>query len=308
MKTLHIGKTGMVTTRMAYGCMGIAYGWEPEKVTEDDKKRGRKAVIAAWEAGYRLFDHADIYCAGMCESIFAGALKEVPEMRREILVSTKCGIIFGGNPSPDSPGRYDFSANHIMKSCELSLKRLGIETIDIYHLHRPDILMDPDEVLGAFTTLYRQGKVRSFAVSNFLPSTVEALQSRLPWPLAANQVEIHPGRLDCFVDGTLDQCLTMGMTPLAWSPLGGGRYANGEGNDAKDRNLIKVLDATAKNYGVSRGVLTLAWLMRHPAKIIPLVGSANPKNILEMAKADEVEVAREDWYRIYVAARGEEMP
>jgi len=308
MKTIHVGRTGMMTTRMAYGCMGIAYGWEPDKVTADDRRKGRQAVIAAWEAGYRLFDHADIYCAGVCEEIFAGALKEVPGMRREILVSTKCGILFGGNPDPDSPGRYDFSAPHIVKSCELSLKRLGIETIDIYHLHRPDILMDPDEVLSAFSGLYRQGKVRAFAVSNFLPSTVTVLASRLPWPLVANQVEIHPGRLDCFVDGTLDQCLALGMSPLAWSPLGGGRYAAGEGRNEKDRNLVKVLDATAKKYSVSRGVITLAWLMRHPSGIIPIVGSANPKNISEMAGADNVEISREDWYRIYVAARGEDMP
>lgn len=308
MKTTHIGNTGMISTRMAYGCMGIAYGWEPAKVTADDHKKGRKAVISAWEAGYRLFDHADIYCAGMCETIFGEALKDVPEMRRDILVATKCGILFGGNPSPDSPGRYDFSAPHIIKSCEASLQRLGIGVIDIFYLHRPDILMDPEEVLGAFSALHKQGKVRAFAVSNFLPTTVTALQNRLPWPLAANQVEIHPGRLDCFVDGTLDQCLAAGMSPMAWSPLGGGRYASGEGKDEKDRNLIAVLDATAKKYGVSRGVLTLAWLMRHPSGIIPLVGSANPKNITEMAKADNVDVEREDWYRIYVAARGEDMP
>jgi len=293
---------------MAYGCMRISFGWEPDKVTAEDRKKGRKAVIAAWEAGYRLFDHADIYCAGVCESIFAEAMKEVPGMRKEIIIATKCGIIFGGDPSPDSPGRYDFSAAHILKSCDASLKRLGIETIDIYQLHRPDVLMDPDEVAGAFAALYKQGKVRYFGVSNFLPSTVTALQSRLPWPLCVNQVEIHLGRLDCFVDGTLDQCLTMGMTPLAWSPLGGGRYGGGKGKDEKDRALIGVLDAVAKRCGVSRGVLTLAWLMRHPSGIIPIVGSADPDRIREYAKADSVEVSREDWYRILVAARGEEMP
>jgi len=308
MKTVHIGKTGMISTRMAYGCMNIAFGWEPDKVTAEDRRKGRQAVIAAWEAGYRIFDHADIYCAGVCESIFGEALKEVPGMRRDILVATKCGILFGGNPNPDSPGRYDFSAPHIIKSCELSLKRLGVDLIDIFYLHRPDILMNPDEVLGAFSALHSQGKVRAFAVSNFLPTTVAALQARLPWPLAANQVEIHPGRLDCFVDGTLDQCLVMGMSPMAWSPLGGGHYAGGEGKNEKDKNLMAVLDATAKKYGVSRGVLVLAWLMKHPSGIIPIVGSANPKHILEMAGADKVEVGREDWYRIYVAARGEDMP
>ena len=298
----------MVTTRMAYGCMRIAFGWEPEKVTAEDRRKGRKSVISAWEAGYRLFDHADIYCAGVCESIFAEAMKEVPGMRKEIIIATKCGIRFGGDPSPDSPGRYDFSAGHIIKSCDASLKRLGIETIDIYQLHRPDVLMDPDEVAGAFSTLFKQGKVGAFGVSNFLPSTVTAIQTRLPWPLAVNQVEIHPGRLDCFVDGTLDQCLTNSMTPLAWSPLGGGRYGGGKGENEKDKNLIAVLDETASRYGVPRGVLTLAWLMKHPSGIIPIVGTADPARIREYAKADSVDVEREDWYRIYVAARGEEMP
>ena len=298
----------MVTTRMAYGCMRIAFGWEPDKVTAEDRKKGCKAVVAAWEAGYRLFDHADIYCAGVCESIFAEAMREIPGMRKEIVIATKCGILFGGDPSPDSPGRYDFSAAHILKSCDASLKRLGVETIDVYQLHRPDVLMDPDEVLGAFSALYRQGKVRAFGVSNFLPSTVTALQARLPWPLAVNQVEIHPGRLDCFTDGTLDQCLVNGMTPLAWSPLGGGRYGGGKGKDEKDRNLIEVLDTVAKRCGVSRGVLTLAWLMKHPSGIIPIVGSADPERIREYSKADSVDVSREDWYRILVAARGEDMP
>ena len=297
-----------MTTRMAYGCMRIAFGWEPEKVTAENRGRGRKAVISAWEAGYRLFDHADIYCSGVCESIFAEAMREVPGMRREIVIATKCGIRFGGEPAPDSPGRYDFSAGHILRSCEASLKRLGIETIDIYQLHRPDVLMDPDEVAGAFAALLKQGKVRTFGVSNFLPSTVTALQSRLPWPLVVNQVEIHPGRLACFEDGTLDQCLAVGMTPLAWSPLGGGRYGAGKGRDEKDRNLIRVLDETAKRYGVTRGVLTFAWIMKHPSGIIPIVGSADPERIREYSKADSVDVSREDWYRILVAARGEDMP
>jgi predicted oxidoreductase len=314
MKTLRIGKSDLVSTRLAYGCMRIAGGWDPAKVSADDRARGRRAVIAAWEAGYRLFDHADIYCRGVCESIFGEALREAPEMRQGALVATKCGVRFAGDPDPDSPQRYDFAAEHILRSAEASLKRLGIERIDLYQLHRPDYLMDPDEVAAAFEKLRTAGKVRWFGVSNFLPSKVAALASAMATPLVVNQVEIHLGRLDCFNDGTLDQCLAERMTPLAWSPLGRGLFADGGTVDPKHprratmEGLLKVLDATAARYGASRTAVSLAWLMKHPAGIIPIVGSANPDHIRAAAKADDLELSREDWYRLLVAARGEKLP
>ena len=314
MKTQPLGNSSLISTRLAYGCMKIAGSWDPAKVTADDRRRGREAVIAAYEAGYRLFDHADIYCRGVCEEIFGEVLREIPEMRQEIIIATKCGIRNPGDPKPDSPHRYDFSAKHILSSCENSLKRLGVETIDLYQLHRPDFLMAPDEVAEAFDTLHQSGKVRAFGVSNFLPSKVTALQSRLPMPLAVNQVEIHPGRLACFTDGTLDQCLAEGITPLAWSPLGQGVYAAGgtvsdqHPEREKQEALLKVLDETAARHGVSRTVVTLAWLMKHPSGIIPIVGSSQPERIREVAGADAVELSREDWYRIFVAARGQKLP
>jgi predicted oxidoreductase len=311
MKTQLIGKTGLVSTRLSYGCMRIAGGWEPEKVTAEDEKRGVTAVIAAWEAGYRLFDHADIYCDGVGETIFGKALKQVHGMRSQVLIATKCGIRWEGVPNPDSPHRYDFSAEHILKSCDDSLNRLGVETIDIYQLHRPDVLMDPSEVAGAFAKLAKAGKVRTFGVSNFLPSQVSALQAHLPIPLAVNQVEIHPGRLDCFTDGTLDQCLALNITPLSWSPLGGGKYGDGataKAGDEKGASILKELDRAAKIYGVGRAAIVLAWLMKHPTGIIPIVGSANPDRIREAAKADGVAMSRDDWYRILLAARGKPLP
>jgi predicted oxidoreductase len=316
MKTQPIGRSDIVSTRMSYGCMRISFGWDPGKVTAEQRANGRKAVIAAWEAGYRLFDHADIYCAGMGETIYGEALREVPEIRKDAIVATKCGIRFPGNPRPESPQRYDFSGEYIVGSAEQSLKRLGMECIDIYQLHRPDILMDPAEVCAAFEKLHKAGKVKWFGVSNFLPTTVEALQAGLgkKMPLVVQQVEIHPARLDCFVDGTLDQCLVMRMTPLAWSPIGGGLFGDG-GKVPSDHprreileKLLVVLDTAAKKYGVSRTAIVLAWLMRHPSKIIPIVGSANPDRIRDAAKADDVDMDREDWYRIYIAARGERLP
>jgi len=314
MQTQTIGKSDLTSTRLAYGCMRIAGGWDPAQVTAEDRARGRRAVIAAWEAGYRLFDHADIYCRGMCETIYGEAVREVPELRKGALVATKCGVRFAGDPHPDSPQRYDFAAEHILRSAEESLKRLGAERIDLYQLHRPDFLMDPDEVAGAFEKLHRQGKVRWFGVSNFAPSMLTALASRWAQPLVANQVEIHLGRLDCFTDGTLHQCLAGQMTPLSWSPLGRGLFATGGRVDPMNPKregieaLLKLLDATAAKYGVSRTALALAWLMRHPSHIIPIVGSTDPEHIRDAARADDVQMDREDWYRILVAARMERLP
>ena len=148
MKTQLIGKSSLVSTRLAYGCWRICGSWDPKEVTPQSMAEGRKAVIAAYEAGYTLFDNADIYTHGLSEKTFGDALKEVPGIRQKILIATKSGIRFAGEPNSDSPQRYDFSAEHILRSCEQSLKRMGIETIDLYQLHRPDVLMDPEEVAG----------------------------------------------------------------------------------------------------------------------------------------------------------------
>lgn len=309
MRTQALAHSDLVSSRLAYGCMRIAGTWNPDEITAEMDAKGQAAVVAAYEAGYTLFDHADIYCRGACETIFGKVLKSIPGMRKEILIATKCGIRFPGEPLPESPHRYDFSAEHILRSCDLSLERLGIETIDIYQLHRPDLLMDPDEIAGAFSRLHEQGKVRYFGVSNFMPSFVTALQSRLPFRLVVNQVEIHLGRLDPFYDGTLDQCLSERMTPLSWSPLGGGFLGTGGKADTKKgQALLDKLDEIASQNKISRTALALAWLLKHPAGIIPIVGTAKPDHIREAAKADDVEVDREDWYRILVAARGESLP
>jgi predicted oxidoreductase len=314
MKTQRIGRSPLASTRLAYGAMRIAGGWDPARVTAEDRRRGREAVVAAFEAGYRLIDTADIYCRGACEEILGEALRQVPEMRRAVLVATKCGVRYKGDPESDSPFRYDFSAAHILRSCEGSLRRLGIETIDIYQLHRPDALMDPDEVAGAFDRLRRQGKVREFGVSNFTPSQVALLQSRLPAPLVANQVEISLARLAPFEDGTLDQCLAERITPLAWAPVARGLLADGgtvrpdHPERQKMEGLLAVLDSTAAALGAGRAVVALAWLLKHPSGIIPIVGSANPGHIRAAAEADAVDLSREQWYRILEAARGQRLP
>jgi predicted oxidoreductase len=314
MKTQLIGKSDLVSSRLSYGCMRVAGTWNPKEITAEHRTKGKAAIIAAYEAGYTLFDHADIYCAGGCEEIHGEVLREVPEMRKNILIATKCGIRFPGEPNADSPHRYDFSKQHILESCDKLLQRLGVEMVDIYQLHRPDLLMNPVEVAEAFSALHAAGKVRWFGVSNFLPSFVSALQAHLPFPLVVNQVEIHLGRLAPYYDGTLDQALELTMTPLSWSPLAGGQLGAGAtvkaDNPRKEllEGLLAQLDEVAKVYGVSRTVIALAWLLKHPSGIIPIVGSVNPANIRDAALADEVDLDRENWYRILVAARGERLP
>ncbi len=313
MKTQNIGRSDLISTRLSYGNMRCVETWNPSEVTPEKRAVGVKSHIAAYEAGYTLFDTADIYCRGVCEQVLGQTLREVKGMRDQILITTKCGIRFAGDPFPASPHRYDFSAEHILWSCDNSLKNLGIETIDLYHLHRRDLLMDPAEVAGAFQTLKSAGKVREFAVSNFLPSMVTALQAHLPFPIAANQVEIHLGRLDTLIDGTLDQCLERKITPLSWSPLGGGWLGGApiKADDPRRENkqsVVDALDALAKEFGVSRSVISLAWLLKHPSEIIPIVGSNKPENIRDAVKADGVELSRDQWYRILLAARGKPLP
>jgi predicted oxidoreductase len=313
MDTEKLGRSSLVASRLAYGCARIAHTWKPAEVTSERTAAGIRAIVAAYEFGYTLFDNADIYCLGACETILGKALKQVRGMRDRVLVATKCGIRMADDPA-GSPYHYNSSSEHILRSCDQSLTRMGIETIDLYHLHRADVLMNPPEVAAAFDKLKQQGKVREFGVSNFSPSLLAALQKHCPMRLIVNQVEIHLGRLDCLHDGTLDQCLAEGITPLAWSPLGGGFLGDGGKVDRKDprrRGLLalqNLMDQIAASHGVTRSIIALAWLLKHPARIIPIVGSTNPDRIREATKAGSMELSREDWYRLLVAARMQPLP
>jgi predicted oxidoreductase len=313
MQTLHLGTSDLMTSRIAYGCWRLA-GSEGAETTSDRTAHGHKAVVAAYESGYTLFDHADIYANGEAERIFGQVLKQVSGMRERILIASKCGIRRSGDPKPESPYRYDFSAGHIIWSCEQSLKRLGVEMIDIYQLHRPDYLCDPDEVANVFGRLQQSGKARFFGVSNFRPSQVTALQKACPMKLLVNQVEISLARVDCFQDGTLDQCLAEKITPMAWSPLAGGRLGTSDPIDLRDPgharriHIREVLDLIARDRQTSRGAIALAWLLKHPSHIVPIVGSTDPARIKELSQAAEIDLTRDEWYRLLEAALGQRLP
>jgi predicted oxidoreductase len=228
-------------------------------------------------------------------------------------IATKGGIRFKNRPV-GAPVRYDFSRAHLLAQCELSLKQLGVETIDLLHLHRPDYLMDAGEVAGVFTELRAAGKVREFGVSNFSPSQFSLLQNALSFPLATNQVEVSLVQLYALHDGTLDQCQEKKVTPLAWSPLGAGLLGSG-GVDLlpgqrhyNPTTVLAVLDRIAKERGVGRELIALAWILKHPAKIVPIIGTTQPEQIKQLAAAAELELTREEWYHLVTAARGAEMP
>jgi predicted oxidoreductase len=314
MKTIALGVSSLTGSRLAYGCWRVAGTWNPAEVTRENRESGRRAVIAAFEAGYTLFDNADIYCRGEAEKILGTVLKEVSGMRERVQVLTKCGVRPPDYPRPGSPHCWDFSAEYIVKSCEGSLKRMGIETIDIYMLHRPDYLADPREIARAFVQLRDAGKVRWFGVSNFRPSLVTALQVVCPMPLIAHQIEISLARLDSFTDGTLDQCLIEKITPMAWSPLAGGLVGAGATRllpaqqAYRPEKFLPVLEEIGQARQASRTVVALAWLLKHPSNIIPIIGSTNPDRIREAVKATELELTREEWYRLLTAARGEPLP
>lgn len=314
MKSINLGRSDLIASRLAYGCWRIAGTREQFKSAADAGASGGAALIAAYEAGYTLFDGADIYGGGQAEQILGRTLREVPGMRERILISSKCGVRHAGHPNSDSPGRYDFNPDYIVQSCENSLKSLGVETVDLYMLHRPDYLGDPHEIAGAFAQLQDAGKVRWFGVSNFRPSLVSALQAAVPFPLVVNQIEISLAQRAAFEDGTLDQCLERNITPMAWSPLGGGLLGDGAKRllpaqqSYQTNAIVKELDAIAAAYSVSRTVVAYAWLLKHPARIVPIVGSTNPARIGEAVRATEIELTREEWYRLLIAARGEPLP
>jgi predicted oxidoreductase len=312
MQTMTLGTSSLKASRLAYGCWRIADARDSETKSEIEAA-GKRAVIAAYEAGYTLFDNADIYGGGEAERIFGNALREIPGMRERILIVTKSGVRRPDDP-PGSPHHYNLSGEHILRSCENSLKRIGVETIDILLLHRLDWLVDPADVAETFSKLQKSGKVLFFGVSNFRPSLVSALQSVCPMPLVTNQIEISLGKLDAFEDGTLDQCLEKKITPMAWSPLGAGQFVDGaqrllpSQQGYRTEGVLPLLDELAKRHGATRSAIALSWLLKHPSKIMPIVGTTNPQRIRDAARAPEISLSREDWYRLLNAARGEPLP
>ena len=302
MKNIHLKNSDLHSSRLIYGCMRIA-----GDNSQSDREKGKRAIRTAIDEGYNHFDHADIYGNGHCETLFAEVLKESPELRDELIITSKAGIRPIQQDNSYAPTRYDTSEGYILNSVDGILRRLNIDTLDVFLLHRPDFLLNTHEVAETFNVLKSSGKVKHFGVSNFKPSQVDLLQSVLPMPLLMNQVEINIHNLDTLYDGTLDQCQTLGMLPIAWCPLGGVAYsAWGNNFTAADEQRIEVeLSLQAEKYQCQSWQVILAWLLKHPANICPVIGSTLSSRIIEAKEALHINYSREDWYRLLEARNGE---
>ena len=229
-------------------------------------------------------------------------------------VTTKCGIRKEGDPDKDSPHRYDLSRDHIVHSCEASLKRMDIDCIDLYLLHRPDYLMEQEEIAKAFDELKQAGKVREFGVSNFTVDQLDHLQAACPMKLICNQVEISLFHYNALEDGSLDYYQRHGVTPLAWSPLAQGKLGSEapvslrKVNHSQEQTVRDALHVVAMQEECCPTAIALAWLLRHPAGIVPIIGSTNPEHIREATKALDLLLSREEWYRLMAAAAGKPLP
>jgi predicted oxidoreductase len=305
MKFQNIGTSVLNSSRLIYGCMRIVGDGSNE-----GRNIGREAIRSALKAGYNHFDHADIYGHGECEKIFAEALKDIAIERDKIIISSKCGIKRKNTPNDGDPGRYDFSKDYIIESVEGSLSRLDTDFLDILMLHRPDYLFNPDEVAEAFEHLKTQGKVQHFGVSNFSVSQIDLLQSSWTDALQVNQIEVNIHNIDALSDGALDQCQIRRISPMAWCPLGGVVYpAWGNSFSSIDEDRIKAeFELQAKKYDVASWIIMFSWLLKHPAKIFPIVGSTNPSRINQVKEALNIEYSREDWYRLLEARNGSPVP
>ncbi len=272
-----------------------------------DRIKGKLAIRAALDAGYTHFDHADIYGDGQCESLFGELLteltKETPALREQLIITSKAGI-------RSDPQRYDFSAKYLISSVENSLKRLNIDCLDMFLLHRPDYLFNAEDVAETFTQLKASGKVKHFGVSNFSPSQVNLLQSVLDEPLLVNQIEINIHNINSLSDGTLDQCQQEGITPIAWCPLGGVVYPawGNTFSQGDEQRIARELSRQAQYYDCLPWQLILAWLLQHPANISPIIGSTTPERILSAKKALTLDYSHKDWYRLLEARNGHPLP
>ena len=259
------------------------------------------------ELGITSFDHADLYGDYTCEAIFGRALKADPALRSRIQLVSKCGIKLVSKNRPNHHLKhYDTSYDHILVSVDNSLKSLQTDYLDLLLIHRPDPLMNADQVAAAFTQLQEAGKVLHFGVSNFRPSQVDLLASRLKRPLVTNQVEISVMHLDPCLDGTLDHCQQLRMAPMAWSPLSGGELFAGE--SPKALRLRTTLGAIAELNQASIDQVALAWLLTHPAQILPILGTGNLERLRSAAVAEQLKLTREQWFAIWTASTGAEVP
>jgi predicted oxidoreductase len=312
MNTYKLGGS-LEVSRIAQGCMTLSV----------DRREALATIRAALEGGITLFDHADVYGGGQREETFGSLWSELPCAREGIVLQSKCGI---RPPSAGAPVRYDFGYEHIVEAVHGSLRRLRTSYLDVLLLHRPDALVEPEEVARAFDQLEGEGAVRHFGVSNHTAAQIRLLQRWVRQPLVANQLQLslaHTPLLDEGIamnrddypqptrnEGTLEFCRLEGITVQAWSPLARG-LLTGRPVPADRPYLAQAAERLARmaaDMGVAPETLLIAWLLRHPAGILPVLGTTNPERIAAACRADALQLTRDEWYTLYVAGRGRPVP
>lgn len=301
MKQITLGKSDISVPAIAIGCM---------RMKLLDEIQTESFVKGSLDLGTNFFDHADVYGAGRSEELFGKVLKNEPSLREKMIIQSKCGIV---------PGRmYDFSKEHILNQVDGSLKRLNTEYLDLLVLHRPDALMEPDEVAEAFDTLVTSGKVRHFGVSNHTPMQIQLLERYLNQKLLVNQLQLSLTESTMISTGmetntsnagginrdgyVLDFCRLNDITVQAWSPFQFGRIAGTFIGNPNFPKLNETINELSGKYNLTPGGIVTAWILRHPANIQMITGTMNLNHLKEIVDATDVRLSREDWYRLYLDA------
>ncbi len=290
-----LGKTGIEVSALAWG------NW---RLCGTDVAASAGLLHAALDAGMDLVDTADIYGPdngegfGASEALLGKVFAAEPGLRDRVVLATKGGISMGVP--------YDSSASYLTAAIDASLARLGTDRVELWQIHRPDILTHPQEIARAIEDAHKAGKIRSFGVSNFTQSQIATLQHFLDLPIVSTQPELSPLKLAPIENGEMDQAMAMDMAVMAWSPLGGGRIANPQ--TGREQAVCAAIDTVAQAHGVSRTAAAYSWIMAHPARPIPIIGSQQAARITEAADALKVRWTRAQWYAVLVAAKGEPLP
>jgi len=296
-KRIKLSNNGPEFSRIVSGFWKLGAG-----NAELNYQQREELVEKAIDYGITTFDHADIYGNYSNEAEFGEVLKHKPFLRQKMEIVTKCGIRMMSHKKPEHFGpSYDTSKQHILNSVENSLRNLNTDYIDLLLIHRPSPLMNPHEIAEAFLQLKQTGKVKFFGVSNFTPSQFEMLNSFTE--LVTNQVEISLLKRDFFLNGSLDQCITKGFAPMAWSPLGGGSFFK----ETNDSNILKTKELAqhlSQKYNAKLDHLLIAFLLKHPANIIPVLGSSKPERLKIGMEAIDIELTTMDWFALWQAAGG----
>jgi predicted oxidoreductase len=295
-----LASNGPVVSRLALGAWRLAeWQMQPGDILD--------LVHRCLDLGITTIDHADMYGGYTCEALFGAALAGEPALRERLQLVTKCGIkLISPNRPAHTIKHYDTSRAHILASVENSLTQLRTDRIDLLLIHRPDPYMDADETAAGLTALVEAGKVLHVGVSNFSVSQFELLASRLSFPLVTNQVEYSVVHMDPLYDGTFDQCQRLRIAPMAWSPLGGGALFR-DVNPQAERLRTTLGAVGAELGGSSLDQVALAWILHHPARIVPILGTGNLERIQAAAAAEALALSREQWFAIWNASTGHEV-